>query len=419
MMARKSIKRSSPPLYPEHPVTEHAWRLKRARQVMEEQNLDVLLLARNVNVFYFSGSRFVFVGMDAPVALAPQSTVIITKDADVYCQRFGPFDNDEVALQTTVSESLESYDDEFELVNILKEYGVSRGDRIGTEWGAGLCGGINPLKFLDLKGRLETELGVEVVDGNPAVWKITSVRSQLEIERMKVAVEASCQAMKRVYEVIEIGQNELEIARLAKQFMLEAGADGVSHAQVMSEGDTSLKLMSCDAVDRPIEKGWIHLDMGAKYKRYTADINRGIFLGRRPTPMEKKMYACRLGVSELLDNIIKPGVAIDDVVLTAQKYIEDQGCILREVGGVPFLGHAIGMEPYQRPNLVPSEAQPEMRNTDGKVLFEPGMMFTYEMMIDMPGESLPFFNIEDNVVVTETGVENMSGSLSRELEVKL
>src|SRR5687767_1762435 len=137
-MARKRVARTSPPLYPEHPLDEHQWRIARARQMMAADGLDALLVGRNVNVFYFTGSRFVFVGMDAPVALAPQTTAVITRDADIYCQRFGPFDTDEVGLHTTTSESLEYYDDEFELVNILRDYGVGRGARIGTEWGSGL-----------------------------------------------------------------------------------------------------------------------------------------------------------------------------------------------------------------------------------------------------------------------------------------
>ncbi len=53
------------------------------------------------------------------------------------------------------------------------------------------------------------------------------------------------------------------------------------------------------------------------------------------------------------------------------------------------------------------------------MLFQPGMMFTYEMAIRLPDpESNAFFNIEDDVVVTETGVENMTAMLSRDLCVK-
>lgn len=87
---------------------------------------------------------------------------------------------------------------------------------------------------------------------------------------------------------------------------------------------------------------------------------------------------------------------------------------------MPFGGHGIGLEHYQRPNLVPTSSQPEFAKSNGKALFEPGMMFTYEMAVELPGaQNMPFFNIEDNVVVTETGVENMNAMLSREVRVKV
>ena len=101
---------------------------------------------------------------------------------------------------------------------------------------------------------------------------------------------------------------------------------------------------------------------------------------------------------------------LQDDVAAMQQYVEAQGCVLRENRGMLFGGHAIGLENYQRPNLAPAAAQPEFQNAQGQVLFEPGMMFTYEMPIQLPG-STAFFNVEDDVVVTATGVENMSATV--------
>lgn len=419
-MARKTLQRTSAPTYPEHPMAEHELRIRRAREIMREDKLDALLLARNVNVYYATGTRFVFAGWDAPSALAPQTTAIITKDADIYCQRFGPFDSDEVALHTTNSGQFELYDDEFELVNILKDYGIRKGSRIGTEWGSGLCAGINPIKFLEIKGRLETELGARLVDATTSVWKWTGIKSPLEIDRLRVAVQAAARALERVYDELEIGMNELDVARMASRFMLEEGGESVTHAQVMAEGDGSQSFLSCNALDRPVTKGWVHLDAGCKYMRYGSDINRGMFLGREPTDREVKLYDCRKGVNELMDRVIKPGVSIDDLLSEMKDYVESQGCVLKELNGVLFGGHGLGLEPYQRPNLLPSSVQPEFQNSEGKVVFQEGMVFTYEMPVAFPDNGyMPFFNIEDDVVVTKNGVENLNAGLSRELRVKL
>ena len=226
--------------------------------------------------------------------------------------------------------------------------------------------------------------------------------------------------MERTYDLIEVGMNEVDVARMVSRFMLEEGADSVTHAQVMAEGDGSEAFLSCNALDRPVQPGWVHLDIGGKYKRYGSDINRGVFLEREPTAAEEKLYECRTGMNELMDRVIKPGVAIDDLLEEMRGFAESRGCVLSELNGTLFGGHGIGLEPYQRPNLVPSTAQPEFAGSDGRVRFQPGMMFTYEMPVELPGaDHMPFFNTEDNVVVTETGVENLNADLSRELRVKI
>lgn len=417
-MARKHIVRTGPPLYPEHPENEHGWRIDRARKIMAEQGLDALLLSRNPTVFYASGSRFVFVGKEAPTATAPQTTVLITRDADVYCQRFGAFDRDEVSIHTTWNESLEAYDDELELTGILADYGITSGMRVGVEWETGLPTGIHPLKFMKLKEEVEKGLGAHFVEGTPAVWKIMGIKSDLEVERMRVAVNAAARAMERLFDYIQIGMNELDVARQVRQYMVEEGADSADHAQVMAQGADGIQLRSCNALDRPIQAGWVTMDIGCKYRSYKSDINRGLFLGRNPTPIEVELYECRVGISELLDSIIKPGADIDDVLAQIKSFAESRGCTIPERNGKLVAGHSLGLEAYLHPAFAPASIQPEFMNEDGKMLFEKGMMFTYEMPLRIEG-SQASFNIEDDVVVTSDGVENMSAMIGRGIRVKL
>jgi Xaa-Pro aminopeptidase len=385
--------------------------------MMREDNLAGLLLARNPHVFYVTGTRFVFVRSDAPMGMSPQTTALITPDRVVYCQRFGAFDTEETAIDTAWADDIEFYDDEMDLVDILRKYGVSKGGKIGTEWGSGLCVGINPAKFLTLKDRIRMELGAEVVDGTTTIWKATAVKSSYEISQMRVAVNAACLAMEEVFGFVEIGMNLMDVSRQARVFMLQHGADTVTHAQVLIE-DGGPRLGSCDAVDRDIKAGYFHMDLGCTYRRYGSDIHRGIFLGREPSSDEEKLYECRVGVSELMDKMIKPGACMDDVLVAVDQYVKQRGCEVVKPQNEIFAGHSIGLEVYQGAKLAPSSMQPEFQDKDGRVLFEPGMMFTYEMAIRMPG-SKAFFNIEDDVLVTTTGVENMSSIITRDLRVKM
>jgi Xaa-Pro aminopeptidase len=234
---------------------------------------------------------------------------------------------------------------------------------------------------------------------------------------MRVAVRAAACAMDRLLNYIEIGMDEMHVSQVVSRFMLEEGGDRLSHAQVMSQG-SGARFGSCDALDRPVERGWVNLDIGCKYRRYGSDINRGVFLGREPTPEERKLYECRKGVNEFLDGYIKPGVVMDDALYAMKAYVEAQGCQLLENRGSLFGGHAIGLENYQHPSFTLGDNQPEFKGADGQVRFETGMMFTYEMPLRLPGHDIAF-NIEDDVVVTAEGVENMSAMVTRDMRVKL
>jgi Xaa-Pro aminopeptidase len=239
---------------------------------------------------------------------------------------------------------------------------------------------------------------------------------------MSTAAGAAARAMNRLYDQIELGMNAREVARIVSRLMLEEGAQTLSHAQVMSEGDGSQELKSCDPVDQPLERGWVHLDFGCKFGRYGSDINRGLFLGRKATKREEEVYAVRRGVNDLLDTLIKPGVSIDSVAQAAKEYVASKGMEISSFGGHTFTGHSIGMENYIGPNLVSRGAQPALAGVGDSddVVFEAGMMFTFECTVSLPsGERSSFFNVEDDVVVTEDGVHNMSEEVSRDLVVKV
>lgn len=418
-MARRSLARPRAPLFPDYPQEEHDFRVARTRQLMKEAGLDAVVFSRNVNVFYMTGSRFVFVGRDAPSAGVPQTMAIVTADADIYCQRFGPFDSDDVAIDTTLSETFELLDSERELSSILSDYGISAGKRVGIEWGPDAWSGISPLLFAELREHLENGLRIELVDSGTLVRSLTAIKSPFEIERMSSAVEATSRAMNRLYDEIALGMQATDVSRLVSRFMLEEGGETVHHAQVMIESGTS-QLRSCNAVRRPLEPGYVHLDLGCEIGRYGADIHRGLFLGRQPTQAEEAVYTVRKGVNELLESLIRPGVSVDSVVHAAAAYVEENDMQISKRGGEPVTGHSIGMENYIGPNLVTKSAQPALIGKDAgdDLLFQKGMMFTLECTVSPKNETWPLFNIEDDVVVTEAGVSNMSADVTRDLIVR-
>lgn len=399
------VKRKAPPSYPDFPRSEFEWRIERARSVMEGSNLEALMLTQNLHVYYSTGIQSV--GICRPDHPFPQPTVIITPDDFVLARRANP-ETDVIGLDTTWVEDFEYIRSETDIADVLKKYGVRRGDRIGTELGPGMRNGLTSYNLEIIRRRAWNELSAQIVDGSMAIWKIRSVKSELEIDRMRKSVEATAKAMDRCLDIFEKGMNQLDLARKAAVFMLEEGATMVDNMQVYDP-----PFSGAMALDRAIEEGYLGLDLSAIYKYYVSDLYRLALLGRRPTKDEERLYECRAGVNEVLEEAIRPGATTDEVVAKAKEYVEERGCVMGAGAG-----HGIGVEAHESPGLYPAELQPEFRDEEGEVVIEEGMMFALEPSVGLDGLKYRF-NCEDNVVVTSSGCENMNGFLSRELRVRV
>jgi Xaa-Pro dipeptidase len=398
------VKRKAPPSYPDFPRSEYEWRIERARRVMEESELEALMLTQNIHVYYATGIQSV--GICRPDHPFPQPTVLITRDSVALARRANP-ETDVIGHETTWVDDFEYIRSETDIADVLRKHGVRRGDRIGTELGPGMRNGITPHNMEIIRRRAWDELSAQIVDGSPAIWRIRAVKSRLEIERMRKSVEATAKAMDRCLDVFERGMNQLDLARKAAVYMLEEGATMVDNMQVYDP-----PFSGAMALDREIEEGYLGLDLSAIYKYYVSDLYRLGLLGRRPTQDEERLYECRAGVNQDLEDAIRPGATTDEVVAKAREYVEEMGCVMGAGAG-----HGIGLEAHESPGLYPAELQPEFQDDGGEVVIEEGMMFALEPSVGMDGLKHRF-NCEDNVVVTSSGCENMNAFLSRELRVR-
>jgi Xaa-Pro aminopeptidase len=157
--------------------------------------------------------------------------------------------------------------------------------------------------------------------------------------------------------------------------------------------------------DRIIQKGEpVVLDFGGSYHGYCSDMTRMVIVGEQASDSEyEKVHNTVYAAVKSATAHVKPGVTCESVDAQARNVITEAGY------GEYFVhrtGHGIGMEVHEDPYIV----------SGNQTLLEPGMAFSIE-----PGIYLPQrfgVRIEDIVVVTETGGENINLSTHEVVHVK-
>jgi Xaa-Pro dipeptidase len=140
------------------------------------------------------------------------------------------------------------------------------------------------------------------------------------------------------------------------------------------------------------------IDAGCGVDGYTSDITRTIFWRGEPSAKYREVYNTVFEAQQTAASIAKPGVECQELDRTARRIIEKAGY------GKFFthrLGHGMGMDGHEHPYLVEGNSYK----------LKPGNVVTIEPGIYMLGEF--GVRIEDDFVVTETGIEQMSPKVSK------
>jgi Xaa-Pro dipeptidase len=139
------------------------------------------------------------------------------------------------------------------------------------------------------------------------------------------------------------------------------------------------------------------MDGGCSVEGYRSDISRTVVFGE-PTKRQIDVWNLEKEAQAAAFKAARPGIACEDVDAAARKVIVDAGYGPDyKVPGLPHrTGHGIGLEGHEWINLVRGNKTP----------MRPGMCFTNEPMIVIPGEF--GIRLEDDMYITEDGAKFFS-----------
>ncbi|MEF2964469.1 Xaa-Pro peptidase family protein [Paenibacillus sp. M1] len=215
-----------------------------------------------------------------------------------------------------------------------------------------------------------------------------------ELALMKEAADLADRTFLHMLDILKPGVSEWDMALELETFMRKNGASGPSFETIIASGERSAMPHGV-ASSRILQQGdFVTMDFGALLNGYCSDITRTVFIGE-PTAKHREIYDIVLEAQMHTLEFMKPGMTGREGDALARDIISRYGY------GDRFghsTGHGLGMEVHEAPRV----------SKQSDTVLQPGMVVTVEPGIYIPG--FGGVRIEDDVVVTETGVRRLTES---------
>jgi Xaa-Pro aminopeptidase len=259
--------------------------------------------------------------------------------------------------------------------------------------------------------RADTANGVVVRNLRPIADSMRLVKDAGEIAALRRAARISAEAHADMIRSARPGMYEYELEAVVEAGFRSRGADRFGYPSIVGSGFNATTLHYDVNRRQTVAGDLVVVDAAAEYAQYTADVTRTFPISGRFTPRQRAIYDLVLGAQQAAMDSTRPGMTIGRLSQIAGAYlransgslcpvepgqsVRDSTCARYMIHG---LSHWIGMDvhdvgPYNLP-------------------LAPGMVFTIEPGIYIPAESLGV-RIEDDILVTETGYENLSAAAPR------
>jgi Xaa-Pro aminopeptidase len=353
-------------------------RREKLRPACKAAQIDALLVSTPTNVSYLSG----FTG-DSSVLLVGGAHDLIVSDGRFTTQ----LEQECPGLEARIR--LPGQDMAPAVADLLKSMRLSR---VGIE--AAHC----TVADYEALALAAPDVGLVAVDGS--VETLRQTKDEDEIAAIREAIQFAERAFQMFRAGLRDGETEKDAADALEGYLRRCGATAASFPPIVAVGaNSAMPHARPTASTRIGQDDFVLIDWGATGRPYKSDLTRVLVTGK-VTPKFEAIYRTVLSAFERGIAAIRPGVKAHDVDAEARSVIEEAGFGRFFDHG---LGHGLGMDIHEAPRI----------RKGSNVVLEPGMVFTVEPGIYLPGWG--GIRIEDDVLVTPDGCEVLS-EVPRSLE---
>lgn len=351
-------------------------RLERFRSLMDQEGLDLFLVAVPENRHYLSGYR-------AEDLLLTESSgyLLISKSRQFLLTDF------------RYEESARAEAPDFEcliytvgLGQVLPDlFSTLAAARVGFEKDF-----LTYRRFQEITEALQAARpSAELTPSEDLVQRLRAIKDEEEIVRIKASLALTERVLESVWSGLMPGKRERQVAWEIERSIREGGGEAVSFPPIVAGGPNAA-LPHAEPTDRKIGQGEsVILDMGSKLGGYCSDMTRTWVAGV-PSPKIREIYRIVREAQLAAQEAIRAGKESVEVDGVARGIITDAGY------GDQFghgLGHGVGLAVHEKPGL----------RRHGPTPLEENMVVTVEPGIYLPG--VGGVRLENMVRITKNGCE--------------
>jgi len=343
-------------------------RIEKLRERLAHFQLDALLITSLTNIRYLFG----FTGSNA-IALSTSDQAFFVTDRRYIQQAQSQVRTAEILI------GLQDLFAELKKANVLRA-----GLRLGFE-----AMHLTAKNYFHLQ---KTFAGVKLIASERIVERLASVKESEEMASIKKAAEICRDVYPEILALIKPGISELEISAEISYRTRRRGSERDPFEPIVASGWRSALPHGVSSNKIVEESDLVILDFGAVVNGYAADFTRTVVIGE-PSNKQKEVAAAVEEALHISAAAAKPGMIGKNLDAVARDFLKQRGyadCFQHS------LGHGLGLDVHGLPRIGELSDDP----------LEVGNVLALEPGVYLP--KLGGVRIEDDFVLTETGLENLS-----------
>lgn len=250
---------------------------------------------------------------------------------------------------------------------------------------------------------------IKIYNSYNIISKSRMIKTEEEIEMIRKAIEITKYGINRMMQNSKPGMMEYQLEAYFDFELKTLGAKRHAFNTIAASGKNAIVLHYGEN-NCPMNDGELILfDLGAEYNNYCADISRTFPVNGRFTERQRVIYNIVLKSQLETIKAVKPGLPFKELNNVTKRVLIEEckkiGLIKEdeEISKYYYHGvsHYLGLDTHDV--------------GDREAVLEPGMVLTIEPGLYIEEEGIGV-RIEDNVVVTEDGCENLSIDIIKTVE---